>query len=304
MAILASARKRLYISAAMLALSGAAGATTFQPVLDEFWVLKNGTEIFRDSFEDGVLPPSGPDGPITYSNVPGAGLAGMTSESGGKLTMTPALGAPTLISGAFADTFTGGLRRASTAPANPAFLGQSDSFEIHGLFDLFALPAITGQAFGIRTTDRAGPGTGNDVAQLFVGVSAMTGEIGVALNELDFIADTRQPVDFVSIQAVLASAAQVELIISKAVDASTIGASYSVLDGSMGVLQSGNLDTINNVTGFPISIYNGEQFTRPQFFSADTGVQIPEPATLTILAFGLASFGFARRAERRRRDAC
>lgn len=35
-------------------------ATTFTPVLDEFWILKNSTEIFRDSFNDTIPPPSGP----------------------------------------------------------------------------------------------------------------------------------------------------------------------------------------------------------------------------------------------------
>ena len=50
---------------AVIGLSSAAHATPFQPAIDEFWIVKNGNEIFRDSFSDGVLPPSGPDGATT-----------------------------------------------------------------------------------------------------------------------------------------------------------------------------------------------------------------------------------------------
>lgn len=303
MRIFSSARpglSRALVAAALavIGLSSAAHATPFQPAIDEFWIVKNGNEIFRDSFSDGVLPPSGPDGATTYSTLPQAGLGGMTSESGGRLTMTPSLGAPTLITGSFADTFTGGLRLASTNPASPNYLGLSDSFEIRGLFDMTSLPTVTGQTFGIRATDRAGAGTGNDVAQLSVVKSAITGEIGIRLAELDFIGDTIDTVDFVSIQSVLASAAQVELVISKAAGSNIIGASFSVFDGSAGLLQAGTLDVINNVTLNPLTLFNGEGFTRAQFFSGDTGVPIPEPALAPLFAAALAGLGLARRRRR------
>ena len=105
----------------------------------------------------------GPDGAATYFNAAQAGLAGMTGESGGKLTMTPALGAQSLISGFYADTFTGGTR-ADISGGNS--LSITNSVEIHGLFDLSALPTITGQQFGIRFTDRNNLNTGHDIIQL------------------------------------------------------------------------------------------------------------------------------------------
>jgi hypothetical protein len=50
--------------------NGAAYATVFS--LDEFFIEKGATtasrtEIFRDSFNDGILPPSGPDSAATYN---------------------------------------------------------------------------------------------------------------------------------------------------------------------------------------------------------------------------------------------
>ena len=128
------------------AFCGAASAAPYQAVIDEFWIIKNGQEIFRDAFSDGLLPPSGPDGATTYA---GDGVAGFTGESGGLLTITPSLGAASPNTAVLADRNTRALRILSPNPANPAFLGVGDAFEIHGLFNLSTLPSIVAQGFGI-----------------------------------------------------------------------------------------------------------------------------------------------------------
>jgi hypothetical protein len=150
---------------------GASVAAPFTPVIDEFWVVKNGSEQFRDSFDDGVLPPSGPqDGnpsgtgnPNTYSVT---GPNGFIGESGGRLTMQPSLGTPTVITNSLADTFMGATRLRTTNTGSGSSLELGDSFEVHGLFDLSNLPTVAGQTFGIRVSDR-NTGTnfnaGNDV---------------------------------------------------------------------------------------------------------------------------------------------
>ncbi len=276
-------------------LSAQVAAMPFNPVMDEFWIVKNGSELFRDSFSDGLLPPNGPDGAATYSNSPQAGTGGFTGESNGKLTMTPALGAQTLITGTVADTFTGGLRLASTNPASSNGLAITDDIEIHGLFDLTSLPGVSGQQFGIRLTDRSTGNTGDDVIQLSVIKSSVSGNIGVRLAELDFVADTSQTADFDSISSLLPSASQIELVITKAAGTNIIGASYTLLNAFNVSVGGGVLDNINNVTLGALSVYNGENFTRAQFFSTDTGVPIPAPAPFATLLIGLAGLGYARR---------
>ena len=274
-----------------------ASAAPFLPVLDEFWIMKgdNGgasVETFRDSFNDGVLPPSGPqDGapsgnPDTYTM---SGSAGFVSETGGKLTMNPSLGTATQITGTFADTFTGATKLRSTNTGNTNSLEFADSFSIHGLYDLSNLPTVSGQSFGIRTRDRSSTNVGNDVMSLTVSKSSVTGNIGVRLGELDFIADTSELVDFISIQSFLATAVQIELIISKQASSDLIDASFILYDAGSSVIHSASLDTINNVTGQAIAIYNGEDYTRAQFQATDTGVPIsvPEPAGLACSALAL-----------------
>jgi len=62
---------------ALLISTNTAKAAPFQAVMDEFVIIKDTAQLFRDSFTDGVLPPSGPAGASTY-NVNGAG--GFTTE--------------------------------------------------------------------------------------------------------------------------------------------------------------------------------------------------------------------------------
>jgi len=286
-------------------LGSTVSAAPFLPVLDEFWVVKgdNGgpaVETFRDSFNDTVLPPSGPqDGlggnPNTY-NVTGG--AGMISEAAGKLTMNPSLGSPTLITGVTADTFTGATKLRSTSNGNTNSLEHADSFEIHGLFDLSNLPTVTGQNFGIRATDRRGgstPNAGNDVMMLSVAKSGISGNIGVRLAEIDFVADTIETADFQSISSFLSTAVQIELIISKQSSTDLIDASFVLYDAANSVIHTASLDTIGNVSGQPLNIYNDEIYTRAQFFATDTGIPIPAPPGLLLFALSIAGVGFARR---------
>ena len=257
--------------------SASAYAQSFTPSIDELWINKNGSEVFRDSF-NGVLPLS----TGTYSYSPG-----FTSESGGRLTMTPALGNPTIINPTGTATFTGALLKPGLSSTDPGFIGYPDSFEIHALYDMSSLPPINGASFGIRATDQSPSSIGNDTVQLAVGKSATTGNIVVSLRDINFSLGTSTPISSRSINSFLASATQVDLMLAKAAGSDMVGASY-VLYGSSGILDQWSFAA-------QLKIYEGgETFTRAQFFSTTIN-PVPEPETYAMLLAGLGLLGFAAR---------
>ncbi|MDI6746941.1 MAG: PEP-CTERM sorting domain-containing protein [Rhodocyclaceae bacterium] len=277
----------------LLTLSaGSVFAIPFTPVLDEFWIMKGSaaagpTEIFRDSFNDTVLPPSGPDGSTTYFGV---GHAAMTSESGGKLTMTPSLGNIVGISGTTAEYSTTASRLLATNPDNPNFLGVDSAFSIHGLFDMSNLPLVNGQSFGIRATDRALAigNQGDNTYALFVGMN-LASEIVVALRHENFVTNISTRLDSFSIQSLLPTAGQIELILSKEAGASNLLASYILYDTTGTTLGSGPIGAAST-----LSIYSGETYIRGGFQSTDA-VDVPEPTTLALFGLGVAAIYLVRR---------
>ena len=267
-------------------------AAVFQPVIDEFWIVKNGNEIFRDSFDDGVAPPSGPDGATTYATG-GSDAAFTGGEAGGKLTITPSLGTPAAITGSVADTVGSAVRRFSTNPLSSNFLGYGDSFAISGLFDLSSLPSVVGQTFGIRATDRITNigNLGNNVAQVRVRKSGTTGEIGVQLLKVDFESDSGESADFISIDDILGTANQIELSISKEADSADIAARFIVYDALMNVLRMADLDTTLNISLTPIQLYDGEDYIRAQFITTDVVSTVPLPGAFPLLLVALSTLG-------------
>lgn len=296
--------------AAMLA--GPAFATPFTPVIDEFWIVKNGGSgqgQFRDSFDDGAPPPSGPqDGvsgtPDTYNVY---GPSGMVSETGGKLTMNPSLGETSVITASYSEKTTSALKfRTILTDPLPNSLLEADSFELHGLYDLSSLPAIVGQSFGIRLIDRVlGPdpdnptNEGNDTIHLLVGRNINTGALGVALHEDDFANDTIDRVDFFALDLITAyaTATQIELIITKAADTAFIGAQFNLWgNGGVGgdLLLNHVMSPFSSEKNANLAIYEGELYTRAQFLSTDR-LTIPEPSVIALLGVGLAGVSFARK---------
>ncbi len=154
-----------------------------------------------------------------------------------------------------------------------------------------AVPIATVTIAGISWNVYQGYNGANNV----VSYVALTPITSLSFDVLDFVADTSQTADFDSISSLLPSASQIELVITKAAGTNIIGASYTLLNAFNVSVGGGVLDNINNVTLGALSVYNGENFTRAQFFSTDTGVPIPAPAPFATLLIGLAGLGYARR---------
>jgi hypothetical protein len=112
-----------------------------------------------------------------------------------------------------------------------------------------------------------------------------------------------QAVDFFAIDSFLPGAEQIELVLTKAAGSANIGAYFNIwgLGGLAGnqLLLIHAMDTINNVTGLQIAIYDGEDYTRVQFMANDTGVPVgvAAPAPLGLLALGLGVIARFRRRE-------
>lgn len=278
-------------SSALLALSllaicpRPASAAGFNPVIDEFWIIKNSSEIFRDSFNDGTPPPSGPnDGTSpTGATYITNGATGFVGESGGKLTIDPSLGGPcspvTTCGG-----FTNAIRLFGGNDTSPSRLSYEDSFEMHGLFDISAsstLPGQAGESFGIRATDANLGGPSNDRAGLRVTLDS-SGHLRVAFVDQDFSTPTPTSVLVGSdpIESLIVGALSIELILSKGANSSVVYASY-IVSGPNG----GTGSFANGVT-----IYDGENLTRAEF-NATAAIATPLPATLPLMAGGAGVLG-------------
>ena len=86
---------------------------------------------------------------------------------------------------------------------------------------------------------------------------------------------------------------QTELVLSKEATLDTIEAGFTVYDQFGDVMQS---TTLFAGTSELIPIFNGEDFTRAQFFATTSVfVPAPEPGIALIFGLGLAGLGYARR---------
>jgi hypothetical protein len=129
---------------------------------------------------------------------------------------------------------------------------------------------------------------GDNTYSINVGVSSSTGDVVVALRLNNFVTETSTVIESISIQGLLASADQIELIFTKAAGLDDLLASYLLYDVNDNVISSAGLGV-----GTGLDIYNGEDFIRAQFAST-ARIPLPEPATLALLGLGLVGVGFAR----------
>lgn len=281
---LASNASRTLIALALTFATTIASAADFY--LDEFTVIRGGSTIFKDSFNDGIAPPSAPN----FANgVPGAygvfGTFAPGSEAGGKLRLDTLAGAQSCNALCESDLFLRARLLTNADPGNPAAgLKSGFSFSATALYDFSATPGPLIH-YGMRFEDQ-GPGNGNDVVELRVG--NFGGQTGVLFRRQDFLANTATNLQFMQLPG--SGFDQIGLTLSH-LGLGQVAASFELYDN--GVSVSGP-----NAFGVTTEIFHGENWTRAAFFATQP---IPEPSTYAMLVAGLGVLGVAARRRRQAR---
>ena len=273
--------------------NGAAQATVFS--LDEFFIEKGATtasrtEIFRDSFDDGILPPSGPDGAATY-NVRGAGFFAENTGGNGRLSIDSSLATP----GFSGTALFGRIRRlSSTTPGDPDTLDATSSWATHGVFDLGVLPQ-NNERVGLRLEDFGSTSNGNDRLQLRI-VRDAGGTLSVMFSGSDFNNVSEEIFDQIDLQPLLtthASADQILLSLQNDDSSSEVTAEFTLL-ASNSIVFSQVLDNIGDTTSLAAAVFSDEGFTRAAIVSSED-IAVSEPGALAVFGFSLAAIGAIRR---------
>ncbi|MFT5486719.1 MAG: hypothetical protein ACI9JL_000165 [Paracoccaceae bacterium] len=284
----------LAVFTAAISLGMAGSAAAYNITIDQFYIQKNGNQYVDDTFSDNVAPPSSESvfgngtAPVSYSTIGG------WSESGGRANANSINGSNTtsLISG---NPLT--LSRArvnSNIDPNNLIIGlkNDDAFEVRGLFDLSSTLDEPG-SYGIRIGDSLGlSNLGNDRSQLSVRRTT-TGNFNVSFADIDLTAGTITNLDADTLQS---GHDQILLVLTRATPSSGITASYAYVDGgSIDIGDSGALagltfETLNGVS----TAFDGEAFTRTEFFASENPVQVNAPGMLAIFGLALAGLGVTR----------
>lgn len=260
-------RQALLHLAALVGLAAStavAHAAPFTAYIDEFWVVRNGVQIFRDSFNDGDGPPSAPpfvDGtPATYA-VQGSFGAG--SESGGRLRVG---GDGYIVSNTFINSV---LLNSATLltnrdSSNARGLKKLHEFSTFGLFDYVA-PTQTNETYGIRLTD----GGQDDVLDLRVVWNG--GTPAVRFRKIDFVNETDTVLGLFSLP--VSGFDEILFELHHAADSSLVFASFQLYSGGNPLGAEFSFDTGG-------SIFSNELWTNADFRAT---ASVPEPGSLLLL---------------------
>jgi len=266
--------------------------------VDTFKIVKNGAELFVDTFSDGVAPPSAPGEFATYLFPRGDFL-----EANGKLILNPATGPITANAAGTLSSTTRITFSTNIVPDDQVTgLKSNHVFSVSATFALLD-NTVAQDSYGIRLTDRdalgqLGLGTsGDDVIELRVNHGANS-------RNLQFRRQNFLPGGGITVlgsspigQTLFNQYEQIELILEKTdANSNAISARARLIDADD---PNASL-TINWPTGTTTSAFNGENWTRAELYAAQA--PIPEPETYAMLLAGLGLVGWQLR-RRAKRDA-
>ncbi|MGH1351092.1 MAG: VCBS domain-containing protein [Methyloligellaceae bacterium] len=171
--------------------------------IDQLTLVKNGTTIFEDNFDDGIAPPSG--GLFSNGNIAEYGTGGVFTESNGRAVMDGSLAGPSASALFTSIPFLSHTARLQTNRSNdPADINRGlkndDDISLSARFDLI-IPDENHEAYGIRLTDRVGsdPSIPGDDAMELVVRRGSDGVLRVQFRERDYAAGTVTPIDSIEL---------------------------------------------------------------------------------------------------------
>jgi hypothetical protein len=271
-------------------LAALLGAACFAPAhatvvsIDYFSVVRNGSSLFSDSFDDGIEPPSAPGG-ATYLVL---GTIPSTAESGGTLQIDSANGVMTANALGVGRQETRVRLATNIDPANlAAGLKSDDTMSVTGIFSLTSPTGVLNPQYSVRFTDAAA-GEIHQSAQIQVFFNTATGETRIRYITQDFDADTLTVLGS-ALFSPPAGADQILLAIERP------DAASNDFFGSFAYVSAG---VIGPSTQFltAAQLFDGENFVRAEFNVADGFlVAVPEPGSFALFGLGLAALAVVRR---------
>jgi hypothetical protein len=276
------------IFTATLVVASVSQGDAFEARIDQFVVIRNGVAppFFNDPFGNGNPPPSAAPG-FAYRTQ------GVFAETAGKAIMNSSVGFPTL---GLAGAVLGepvvrhlGLLLTNIDDADLARgLKVDDTIEVRALFDVVE-PQKKSQAYGIELSDRSSAQAGDDIASLEIRKSAGTGNNIIVFFKANFETGA---VDRAGFQLLEPGHDQILLRLRRPGNSAAdreVFASFAYVDGgSINIADDGALAALTFVelsnvgkSGSPITIFNGENFTRAQFL-----LTVPDDVTAALLVTG------------------
>jgi VCBS repeat-containing protein len=222
---------------------------------DRWSVLRNGTVLFSDEFDNGVPPVNGSS----------LGVGGIFGEAGGRLIFDGALATATLGIGTNELRAQNNLVALTDAGPDLNFgLKIDDDIVYEAVFDL-AVPTA-GSAYGIALSDRLSASqAGDDLLQLNV-FGDGAGGVRVSFADSDIVADTVSELESLSFGVPTAGTQIVLRFVHDNETPGELRAAFDVLDGSGTVVLSHSFAAVGHIfgTGTPDYPADDELFTRPQ----------------------------------------